>query len=168
MRDIFKIFTGVFSPSSAFTVSTGMTGKTVFETVESACSGSLLDERDFYGYRRTSAHSFSMRPQTRGINHFKPVIFGYVQEENGTAQVSVRMRMEMSVLIPMRLLTGFLLFYTVYCLVNMIFTADTSGLSEAVTSLGLFAFLEAVMRLSFRAPARRAKKKLEELLKRAS
>ena len=92
---------------------------------------------------------------------FRPVIEGTIRTERELTVIDIKMRLRLSVLIPFTILFG-------GCFLDGLFTVFTKGMDGVPMLIGaaaIFAFGQVFARTGFYFPAKRARRRLEELLK---
>lgn len=124
---------------------------------------SFLDTRDaeFIGEVNPSDFRIVIYRKIGFKNDFRPVIEGTIRTEKGLTVIDIKMRLKLSVLIPLTILFG-------GCILDGLFTVFTKGIDGIPMLFGaaaIFAFVQVIARPAFYFPAKRAIARLEELLK---
>ena len=139
---------------------------TILNSVTDSCGiSSFLDTRDakFIGEVNPSDFTIVNYPRFGFKNDFdfSPVIEGTIRTERGLTVIDIKMRLKLSVLIPFTIFFG-------GCFLDGLFTVFTKGMDGVPMLIGaaaIFAFGQVFARTGFYFPAKRARRRLEELLK---
>ncbi len=126
---------------------------------------SIFDNRDasFIGEVNPSDFSIANFPRFgfKSDFDFRPVIEGIIRTERGLTVIDIKMRLKLSVLIPFTILFG-------GCLLDGLFTVFAKGIDGIpmlLCAVAILAFVQVIARPAFYFSAKRAIRRLEELLK---
>ena len=138
---------------------------TILNSVTDSRGISFLDTRDakFIGEVNPSDFTIVNYPRFGFKNDFdfRPVIEGTIRTERGLTVIDIKMRLRLSVLIPFTILFG-------GCFLDGLFTVFTKGMDGVPMLIGaaaIFAFVQIIAWPVFYFFAKRAIKRLEEVLK---
>lgn len=124
-------------------------------------------EADFFGEVEESEFKVVHRLPPFVRDSFRPVILGQIRKRGSGAAVDIRMRLSMEVLIFCVIWFGVSGMYFLICLLNFALGL-MDGWQEIVSAAVFFFFGQLLARAGFYIPAKRAKRRLEELFGEAS
>ena len=125
---------------------------------------SYPDNIEFIGEVNPSGFKIVSRPKPHVKNSFVPVIVGTIRTGRGLTVIDIKMRLYLFVQIFLTIWFGGAGLGVLAGLLA-VFTEGMNGVPMLFATVVLFAFGQALARIGFYFPAKRAIKRLEELLK---
>lgn len=123
---------------------------------------SFLTDCEFIG--RMDVSSFSIQPYIQGRNSFLPMIKGKVFPKDGGSEVVIQMKLCLSVAVFMAVWFGGTGFFFLCGIVAVIADGIRNAWQLPAMAAGMFVAGQVLMRASFFYSAKKAQKKLRELL----
>ncbi len=124
-------------------------------------------EADFFGEVEESEFKVVQRLPACVRDSFRPVILGQIRRRGSGAAVDIRMRLSMEVLVFCVIWFGMSGLYFLICFLTLII-GRLDGWQEIVSAAAFFFFGQLLVRAGFYIPAKRARRRLEELFGEAS